>query len=204
MKNCVSTTPSTRRFTLLDGMILVGSIALGLAPLRWRGDYGGDGVWEGLKWTVSNFAWNASYFDHVIPDIVFLVMPLTLGMLVLRLRKPRPRWRRLVRQPGFLASLALVLGWVVAGAMTLVDVFWSGISFDKTPTASDLWWYWMHDDFAIAGPLLAGFAVVVAWSTQFLVGRWCPEPSWIDRLGRIIGVCWIALALLAAYLRGRF
>jgi hypothetical protein len=44
--------------------------------------------------------------------------------------------------------------------------------------------------------LLGGFGVVVAWITLVLVGRWRPEPTWLDRLGRAVGIVWILMAQL--------
>jgi hypothetical protein len=49
-----------------------------------------------------------------------------------------------------------------------------------------------------------GFSVAVAWLTLTLGGRWRPEPSWIDRMGRVLGFYFIAiipLAILIPYLR---
>ena len=36
-------------------------------------------------------------------------------------------------------------------------------------------------------------SVVVAWSALVLSGRWCAEPTWIDRAGRALGLGWIGL-----------
>jgi hypothetical protein len=49
-----------------------------------------------------------------------------------------------------------------------------------------------------AGPGTGGFAVAVAWATLALVGRWEPEASWVDRLGRALGAGWIAMAAFRA------
>jgi hypothetical protein len=46
----------------------------------------------------------------------------------------------------------------------------------------------------------AGFAVAGAWLALALGGRWRPEPSWIDRLGRAVGWLWIA-ALMVNWFR---
>src|SRR5262245_54032501 len=35
-----------------------------------------------------------------------------------------------------------------------------------------------------------GFAVSGAWLTLWLSGRWRPERTWIDRLGRVMGWLW--------------
>jgi hypothetical protein len=42
-----------------------------------------------------------------------------------------------------------------------------------------------------------GFAILGGWVALVLSGRWRPEPSWIDRAGRIIGVTWIAAVVLS-------
>jgi hypothetical protein len=36
-----------------------------------------------------------------------------------------------------------------------------------------------------------GFGVLIAWTTLALARCWQPEPSWIDRSGRVLGVVWI-------------
>lgn len=40
-----------------------------------------------------------------------------------------------------------------------------------------------------------GFTVAVVWLLLALSGRWRPEKSWIDRLGRLLGVVWIAYTI---------
>jgi hypothetical protein len=49
------------------------------------------------------------------------------------------------------------------------------------------------------GWTLGGFAVAICWATLALGGRWRAEPSWIDRLGRIVGVAWMVMGVAAAY-----
>jgi hypothetical protein len=41
-------------------------------------------------------------------------------------------------------------------------------------------------------PSEIGCAVAAAWIVQATGGRWRSEPSWIDRMGRILGIYWIA------------
>jgi hypothetical protein len=40
-----------------------------------------------------------------------------------------------------------------------------------------------------------GCTVAAIWLLLVLSGRWRPERSWIDRLGRLLGVVWIAVAI---------
>jgi hypothetical protein len=46
----------------------------------------------------------------------------------------------------------------------------------------------------------AGWAVVVSWLTLALIGRWRPEPSWVDRWGRVLGFTWIVIGPMASLL----
>lgn len=196
--------PALRKFMLLDGMIVIGSIALGLAPIRWIAP--SQPTWLFLKSAASLFVWDVNYFDQVFSELwplgSLMVLSLTLGLLVLRLREPRPKWRRLVRQPGLVAALAVMLAWLIAGAFLFVSVFcWSANSFAMNKLgmldASDAMNWFLTSD--AIGAVLAGFAVLVAWATQLLVGRWRAESTWLDRSGRILGVVWVALGLVVAY-----
>ena len=40
-----------------------------------------------------------------------------------------------------------------------------------------------------------GWTVAAIWLVLVLSGRWRTERSWIDRLGRLLGVVWIAAAI---------
>ena len=194
-----------RPFTLLDAMILVGSAALGMGVTRWLDPTGS--LWALIKAIASNFAWEWNLFDQAVPGLLIFAMPaavtMTLGVLALRLRKPRPRWRRLARQPGIVAYFALALSWVAAGAYAVVGAL-SNVPTVATPATApglppgtSFAWVLLsyHQEFTVLGSVLAGFAVVVAWATMILVGRWRPEPTWLDRLGRLVGVAWMGMAL---------
>jgi hypothetical protein len=46
---------------------------------------------------------------------------------------------------------------------------------------------------------IVGAAVLGAWSAMVASGRWWARPTWIDRLGRILGIIWIGLFLIYLY-----
>jgi hypothetical protein len=46
----------------------------------------------------------------------------------------------------------------------------------------------------------AGLAVLISWLILQLGGRWRSEASWVDRLGRAIGVAWISVIPIEAAL----
>lgn len=49
-------------------------------------------------------------------------------------------------------------------------------------------------------PRHTGFVVAGAWLTLLLAGAWRPEPTWVDRAGRALGVSWIFAALYFFFL----
>ncbi len=69
---------------------------------------------------------------------------------------------------------------------------------EGVPTSNGvLWSYdagcWGIQMAAFSAP--CGFSVAAIWVLLALSGRWRPERSWIDRLGRLLGVAWIACAI---------
>ena len=50
---------------------------------------------------------------------------------------------------------------------------------------------WLILPFVFFGP-----AVLVSWTTLLLGRRWRAESSWVDRLGRAVGVFWIVEGLI--------
>ena len=106
----------SRRFSLLDGMILVAGMGLAVAGCRPQ-YYERSGM--RLPFTLLAMAG------------VCLVV-LTFSILALRLRHPRPPLRRLVRQPGFLAclgaSVAMVMGIADGLAVEFIHGGWSRVA----------------------------------------------------------------------------
>lgn len=116
----------------------------------------------------------------------------TLAWCVLRFRRPRPCWRRLIRQPGVAVGFAAILAWFVGGGVALI------------------WWLDVHHsvpewiDFGIvllaSATMFGGFGVLASWTGSILDGSWRPERSWIDRMGRVLGVGWITFSIPSAIL----
>ena len=176
---------SCRNFSMSDAVVLVAAIALALVAMR------SEYLWpdfSGMPTTCSDWLHRVHYFT-------FLMTPgfacLSLAVLVLRLRRPRPILRRLARQPGFVActATAIVLGIRMANLASV-----GGVLRLDLPGHS-FWGHILEDgmrDSMESIPSDVGCAVAVAWTIQGLGGRWRPEPSWIDRTGRVLGAFWIA------------
>jgi hypothetical protein len=107
-----------------------------------------------------------------------LVLSLTLTFLLIRLRPPRPPIRGMLRQPGTVAGLAVSLGY-----------FW------VTGWLHRIFFGRIIDQCAIA--VAVGGTVAVAWLFLAMSRQWVAEPSWVDRMGRLIGAAAIAAGLLA-------
>jgi hypothetical protein len=201
-----------RKFSLLDAMILVAGMALGFAFI---GNPGPE---------LRNFTWRSPLdglraFDDVnaegmilrgVHRLLWLVtswltpglIPWAFATILLRLRRPRPSLRRLVRQPGFAACLAVaLLSLVDVGGHLFAMVEYQNWSVPGTAVRSLIEYVLKFFPVTVHNFVEAphlGAAVAGVWGILAL-GKMCRcEPSWIDRLGRAQGVFWVLALLLAA------
>ena len=120
-----------------------------------------------------------------------VLLPITWTLVALRILGPRPARQRLFFPPGLAACLAvsaasflsLCYGWdqpkvSFAGSQSLLSIA-ALRAVQPLPLAA-----------AVAGP----------WLVFILDRRWRPEPSWIDRTGRCLGVYWLATGLIMPFL----
>jgi hypothetical protein len=116
---------------------------------------------------------------------------LTIAQIAFRLLPPRPTWHQLMRQPGWIACLSAApvmsilitrhwLAWAIERALG-----YPGLTLSAFALGPSSW-------FPGSSAQAAGTAVVASWLILRLGGRWRGEPGWVDRLGRAIGVAWIA------------
>ena len=164
---------SCRRFNFGDAMIVVATIAVGMTLLP-------DDVGIMLR---------EAWFEHQLPTVVtaivvakLLVTPWfcwTVAYFGFRWRQPRPTWRQIHSQPGFVAAIAAM----VMGGLQFALI---SSSPDHDRLKDDLF-----DLVAAVSPMVIG-----GWFAIWLVGRFQPEPGWIDGLGRTLGWGWIAFYLI--------
>jgi len=175
-----------RRFTLADAMILIAATAAGLACSRvllltyGLGSSGTPGVL-------------ASYLKNLLHSIEPCLMFWGIGVLICRMRRPRPPLRRLASQPGAVACLAAVLFLAIKLVrVLLVPVFQPYLAGPvPSPTQWDLVSY-------ISVLSSVDSIPAVVWLLMVIFRRWRAEPSWIDRAGRVLGACWIAESFIYA------
>jgi hypothetical protein len=171
-------------------MSLIAATAIGLAIVKVFAEESlPSDTWD------PNVPWLSRKMDLVWAYIlVTLPCPTmwALTLLILRLRRPRPDLRQIARQPGVTACGAVALTLLVRTIGLLIVGFRTG--FDLTNTnliVSWQSWVRMYSTMPMGAEMT--IAVAVAWVTLSLTGCWCPEPTWVDRAGRLLGVYWLAI-----------
>jgi hypothetical protein len=174
----------TRKLTILDGMVLVAAVACGLSVRPKLNAWYGQGPVYAQNW----FGRITDDPVKVASAIPFL-MTITPAVLVMRLRRPRPRWRLLARQPGTAACCAAI-GPIAIAALHLCLLEWRADHVGS----GDLYAPWVSWE-----PVLwicgssAGLCVLAAWLALAVSGRRSVERSGIDWLGRLVGAGWLAI-----------
>ena len=181
-------TDPIRRVNIGDGLILISALGLTLALLRstywfhrflprvgfwWRasGSLMGVSPWPAPAlswWDLANLV-AVQIIAEFGQLLTCLLVGLTLAQPLLRMRPPRPPLWEVVRQSGFVVSVAVVLA-----TFLLVDLHWC---------------------FAISMPplLMMGASLLLLWPIAALA-PWRTDSSWVDRLGRAVGIGWIIVA----------
>jgi hypothetical protein len=184
----------------MDAMLLIVAVAAGL--------WGNRTDWRAC------FPWSRANPYTSIETLLKLVLPhvaaMTVVLVAIQLRRPRPPVRRLAREPGAVACM-------VASAVLLLIALWAATtkatgrvvefsqSVSRLPNGGGHGrggaliypdpgrWLAVYGD-------RVGFAVAGAWLALLLTGCWRSEPTWIDRLGRALGWVWLGLTV-ALWLR---
>jgi hypothetical protein len=175
-----------RKFTLVDAMVLIAAVAVAFVMIREYLDhlYGRHlALTPPEKFTLPSY-WK--YGTFLIRVLAPLATSLSLALWVLRLLPPRPSLRRLLRQPGMVASTTTVLGTIIFLLKVVLNDLFNYFEATGVRQLQALW--------LIRLPL-SGEIVAVTWVLLMFSGCWRTEASWVDRAGRALGVYWITSAL---------
>jgi hypothetical protein len=207
-----------RPFFVADGVILIGAASVALALVR---------SWQNPRWC----SWGIGLFpDQALsPGRRILLQTLigiswtipfaitvTITLLAIRLRSPRPAIREIATQPGAVAcasvSLAIafrmgqeIFCWVLGYLTRPQSLFHLPsppfVRFDNPgfhPPPGE----WIRRALLETFPILvspsAALVIAVGWIVLALTGQWHPNSGWIDRCGRWLGFYWIALGVTIA------
>jgi hypothetical protein len=189
--------PVPRQLLVADALTLTAATAVGLAGTRH--------VWE---WCADSSFWSldegwsvGATFRRLTILVVILLPGLaagTVAVLVAISTPPRPSRDRIALQPGSaacgVALLALTAEALGQAATLLYFEAWKGCLGTTWQVSGFAKWFHMHVLLPASHPI--SFAVIAAWAILLLSRRARPEPSWIDRTGRALGIIWIAVAFL--------
>jgi hypothetical protein len=193
---------SSRNFTILDGMILVAVLAGAIAMRR--------AAWDGIaRHGFIGYTGFRKFGDAAIEEGFPFLVALTPAVLAMRLRRPRPRWRLLLRQPGTAACVAAMIP-----LATSLYGLWDLARFLEHPVSelpagvggassfgSIIRMPPLGDIEVVYGTTI-GLWVLGAWLVLRLSGRRRPERSWIDLLGRLVGLGWVLMVPMKILLAG--
>jgi hypothetical protein len=170
-----------RRITVADVMVLVATMVPGLILLRVTVDL-----------DLFNLPLNPkappgrNFIEYLSVAGGSILGTMTLALLVLSLYKPGRSLREIIGGPGFVACAAVVAASVLPAAYSVIGVTWNtALGFPRFSLyLNNLFARWTHG---------AGAMIIGAWIALALVGRWRPVPTWTDRLGCVLGICWICI-----------
>jgi hypothetical protein len=175
-----------RKMTTTDAMILVACLAAGLAA--WRGVLATPIMQD------RSFRGSVQWFYFQALGLTALLVPLSLSLLAMALRQPRPRFRRMLDPPAVIVGLTTLVV-VTTDTTTLLTVraLVGPLTFDFP--GSRVFYH---------GRMLAeqtGMCLLAAWCPRALAGR-CRGPrgcGWLDRLGWALGAWWVLFAIGSAF-----
>ncbi len=177
----------TRRFTIADVMILVPAAAVGALILRsyipgFASQLSSLNRFRPDPWRL----WRVYFWLHGPGSCV--VVPWMVALVVIRLRPPR--LRRIRFQPGFVACIAVLVS-LLPGLAWYASIRHRP-GFQRPGFFEQAWAITTYyTDTAVPG----------SWLALAMARRWCPEPDWVDRMGRALGAFWVgSLALMVAAL----
>jgi len=175
----------SRKFTLLDAMILIGATAVGFACARTVESC----VNAFYIFLNPNILWLRFHVGTCAAGVFLAIWSVTL--LALDTRWRFAGIRHSLQQPGTTAcatSSLIVLS--ILSAKALWAAAHRSRAFHLTSWADTGQW----------GPQVGG-AIVAAWLVLAACERWRAAPDWIERAGRAIGIGWIVLGIVDSVFR---
>ncbi len=122
-----------RKFTLIDAMVLIAATGIALVPTRNLYIWISPGSL--LEIRNSDDLWNFGRGVHLI--LIPLVLTWATALWVLRLRQPRPRLRRVFRQPG-MASCTAILCYVLFTLTNSIAVIYRQFGYESLSAFLDI------------------------------------------------------------------
>ena len=179
-----------RNFNILDTVVLVAAMAVGIA---------GGRAFSSLviprarspfdAWPPTGRELLAERIHEACNYSAFILFALGLAFLLLRLRKPRPRQRRLWHSPGaaacFTVSVVVLVNVLRSGTVWLIWILrdWDDLSVD-----------WIFDVQTLAIKQ-AGAATLAIWLVLIVSRVMKLTRDWLEAFGLLVASGWILLLI---------
>ena len=187
------------RLSLADVMILVATTGLSLAIyiLLDNGLFDGQRYFFGIFEPPTGLSalQLISRVGGALSILLILFGGWTLVLPVMALQKYRSQWRRLSRQPGISACIAVGSGMLVWTAVSCTTLWIRDLiqNHAALPPA-----FWIRSPVFDGLIVCAGTSVAAVWIVQIVTGRWRPGANAFDRLGRGLGILWFVVGAVFA------
>jgi hypothetical protein len=172
--------PRRLRFTLADAMILVAATTPGLILIRIAVGFGLFTFPPPQKNPPGR-----EFLENLSLGGSCVLLSLSLAVLILTARRARGELRHASEGPGFVACLVVLAASVLPLAYFAREVMESHGFIENITTPYSNMFARLADG--------AGLMIMGAWLALAMVGRWRPQPTWTDRLGCVVGACWVLL-----------
>lgn len=179
-----------RKATLLNAVVQITAAAIAIVGTLFLYDdilqRSTASVPSGVRFPlVTHLQW---WMTIPIPSLIAF----TVAHLILRLRQPRLSLRELSCYADTVASALVVTFFgvqlvLVALAFGLKQV--PGMASTRSILLLPSWWVIVRQS-TDAGLVVLGAWLVLGWSRH-----WRADASWLDRMGRTLGACWVGLFL---------
>jgi hypothetical protein len=177
-------------------MMLVAATAAGLGMGRVLAPRPFEEWFQLLAGRPASRWWTETVWETLLEIELSVVTPslaaLSAACLGMTLRGRGEEHRRLVRRPGAMACLLATTVFGISAALAAVVRV---STWPENPGSIRLLL-----SVIFFGAFHAGSAVWWGWLAMGVIGRWRPEPSWIDRLGRVLGAAWIVIAAIHGFM----
>jgi hypothetical protein len=171
------------RLTIADTLVLVAVTALGLLGVRFAFKLG---LLD--KEIFRNSPPGRMSIESLIIFGGPVLVAWTLAVLILSLWQSWPSLRHVARCPGFIACVMVVVALVDRGTYCAIRV-----ATDGGPINSRISLHLANSLLTL--PEFVGLLISGAWLALVLSGKWRRRPTGVDRVGCLLGLCWLAIFL---------
>ncbi len=194
-----------RRFHVLDALILTAFTAIGLAwCVTWKRELAAHPSWpaqvrvDAPSELGDPFAGGGRSHDLYFSAmtcfryLTFLLVGWTAAFLILRLRSPRLKVRRLASYWGTSGCIAAT-AYLIVGSVDALSAWWSDFSGAQATNASEYGLAFRLNEAVKDFGGTAGAAIIAVWCVLALGHHLRLERSWLEYFGLLLCAGWLSI-----------